>query len=159
MDRWIGGGLTLAALLLYFVVVPTEIVVPRIQVGGGVGGMAASPLFFPRLMAALLGILGIFLFVRAHSRERNLRDGEGFILNAGEAVRVAGAVAILICYVLLLETVGYLLLTPVALGALCVFLGYRRWLVLLITAAGFTALVYFGFRYGMKILLPEGPFY
>ena len=28
----------------------------------------------------------------------------------------------------------------------------------MITSAGFTALVYYGFRYGMKILLPEGPF-
>jgi hypothetical protein len=44
----------------------------------------------------------------------------------------------------------------VTLVALCVFLGYRRWLVVLVTAAGFTVLVYVGFRYGMKILLPEG---
>jgi putative tricarboxylic transport membrane protein len=156
MDRWVGGGLVLTALLLYFVVVPAEIVAPRIQVGGGVGGIAASPLFFPRLMAALLGMLGIVLFVRGHSRERNLRDGEGFAFDRSEAVRIIGTAAILIAYMLLLETIGYLLLTPVTLIALCAFLGYRRWFVVVVIAAVFTVLVYVGFRYGMKILLPEG---
>lgn len=158
MDRRLGSGIVVAALLLYFVVVPAEIVMPRFEVGGGVGGIAASPLFFPRLMAAVLGLLGLFIFLRGHERERNLRDAEGFAIDAGELGRVAGAAAILIAYALLLETAGYLLLTPITLVALCVFLGYRRWTVLLITSAGFTALVYFGFRYGMKILLPEGPF-
>ena len=156
MDRWLGGGIVLAALLLYFWIVPSEIVAPRFEVGGGVGGIAASPLFFPRLMAAILGVLGIFLFLRGHDRERNLRDGEGFMIDVSELGRIAGAAAILIAYALLLDIVGYLLLTPAALVALCAFLGYRRWAVLILTSAGFTAVVYFGFRYGMKILLPEG---
>ena len=107
-------------------------------------------------MAALLGALGVIIFVRGHSRSRNLRDGEGFPFEPSEAIRLAGTTAILIAYAVLLETVGYLLLTPVALVALCVFLGFRRWFVMLVTVAGFTALVYVGFRYGMKILLPEG---
>ena len=158
MDRWLGSGIVLAALLLYFWIVPSEIVAPRFEVGGGVGGIAASPLFFPRLMAALLGVLGVFLFVRGHKRERNLRDGEGFAIDLGELGRIAGAAAILIVYALMLESVGYLLLTPIALVAMCIFLGYRRWSVLMMTSAGFTALVYYGFRYGMKILLPEGLF-
>ena len=96
MDRWLGSGIVLAALLLYFWIIPSEIVAPKFQVGGGVGGIAASPLFFPRLMAALLGVLGVFLFLRGHKRERNVRDGEGFVIDLGELVRVAGASAILI---------------------------------------------------------------
>ena len=156
MDRWVGGGILVAAMVLFVWVIPAQITIPRFEVGGGVGGIAASPLFFPRLMAALLGILGIVILVRGHTRERNLRDGEGFPFEPGEVLRVAGAAAIVIAYTLLLETVGYLLLTPVALVALCVFLGFRRWFVLLLTAVVFTALVYVGFRYGMKILLPEG---
>jgi len=156
MDRWIGGGIVVASMALFVWVLPAQITFPRIEVGGGVGGIAASPLFFPRLMATLLGTLGVIIFLRGHSRERNLRDGEGFAFERSEAIRVAGAAAILIAYAVLLETVGYLLLTPVALVAFCVFLGYRRWFIVLVTVAGFTALVYFGFRYGMKILLPEG---
>lgn len=156
MDRWIGGGFLVTAIALFFWVLPAQIAIPRFEVGGGVGGIAASPLFFPRVMAALLGILGVVIFVRGHSRSRTLRDGEGFACESREAVRVAGATAILIAYAVLLETVGYLLLTPVTLVALCAFLGFRRWLAALATAAGLTALIYFGFRYGMKILLPEG---
>ena len=158
MDRWLGSGIAAAALLLYFWIIPSEIVSPKIEVGGGVGGIAASPLFFPRLMAALLGVLGLFVFARGHARERNLLDGEGFAIDLGELGRIAGAAAILIVYAALLESVGYLLLTPIALVAMCVFLGYRGWFVLMLTSAGFTVLVYYGFRYGMKILLPEGLF-
>lgn len=156
MDRWVGGGIAVAATALFVWVLPAQITIPRIEVGGGVGGIAASPLFFPSLMAALLGALGFIIFLRGHSRSRNLRDGEGFAFERSEALRVAGTAAILIGYAVLLETVGYVLLTPVTLVALSVFLGFRRWWVLLVTAVGFTALVYIGFRYGMKILLPEG---
>lgn len=157
MDRWVGGGIVVAAMALFVWVLPAQITFPRFEVGGGVGGIAASPLFFPRLMAALLGALGVIISVRGHSRERNLRDGEGFAFESREAFRVAVTAAILVAYAVLLESVGYLLLTPVTLVALCVFLGFRRWFVLLVTAVAFTGLVYVGFRYGMKILLPEGP--
>ena len=156
MDRWVGGGIVVAATALFVWVIPAQITIPRFEVGGGVGGFAASPLFFPRLMATLLGMLGLAIFVRGHSRSRNLSDGEGFPFEVGEVLRVAGTAAILIAYTLLLETFGYVLLTPLTLIALCVFLGFRRWFVLLVTAVGFTVLVYVGFRYGMKILLPEG---
>src|SRR5688572_6855328 len=106
-------------MALFIWVLPAQIAIPRFEVGGGMGGIAASPLFFPRLMAGLLAALGFMIFVRGHSRSRTLRDGEGFAFEPSEATRVAGAIAILIAYALLLETVGYLLLTPVALVALC----------------------------------------
>jgi hypothetical protein len=153
----LGGALVLGAALLYLVVIPAEITVPKIAVGGGMGGIAASPIFFPRLAAALLGVLGAILLVRGHTRRQSLGDGEGFPFDRIEVMRFAGGAAILAVYAALLDSVGYLLLTPAALVLLCVFLGYRRWLVITVTAVAFTALVYFGFRYGMKILLPEGP--
>lgn len=156
VDRWIGAALAAFAVLLFAVIVPAEINVPRFEVGGGIGGIAASPLFFPRLMAVLLGLLGVSLFVRGHTRARSLADGEGFAFVAAEILRVAGAVAILALYAACLDALGYVLATPLALVALCAFLGYRRWPVVLATAAGFTAIVYGIFRYGMKILLPEG---
>ena len=156
MDRWVGAGIAAFALLLYVVIIPAQVEVPRFEVGGGLGGVAASPLFFPRLIAVVLGVLGASLFVRAYTRARSLANGEGFPFVLQESLRVVGTVAIVAVYAALLETIGYVLLTPVALVALCVFLGYRRWTVTLVTAAGFTAIVYGIFRFGMKILLPEG---
>ena len=156
MDRWVGVAIVAFAVLFYLFVIPAQITVPRFEVGGGVGGMAASPLFFPRLMAVVLGLLGASLFVRGYTRSRSLRNGEGFPFVALEGARVAGTVMIVAAYAALLETVGYVLLTPVALVALCAFLGYRRWWITLATAVIFTAIVYGIFRYGMKILLPEG---
>jgi putative tricarboxylic transport membrane protein len=156
VDRWLGGALVLAALLFYFVVVPAEIVIPRIQVGGGVGGGAASPLFFPRLMAVVLGFLGVLIFLRGQSRAETLLAGEGFAFGIAQAVRVAGTAAILVAYLALLDWIGYLLLTPIALASLSLLLGFRRWLLLAIVATAVPTTIYLGFRYGMKILLPEG---
>jgi putative tricarboxylic transport membrane protein len=156
VDRWLGGALVLAALLFYFVVVPAEIVMPRFQVGGGVGGAAASPLFFPRLMAGLLGFLGILIFLRGHTRTQTLDAGEGFAFGKVQAVRVGGTAAILAIYLALLDPIGYVLLTPVALASLSLFLGFRRWLTVVIVAVAVPAAIYVGFRFGMKILLPEG---
>ena len=156
MDRWLGAALVAAALLLFFVVLPAQIATPRIAVGGGVGGAVAHPLFFPRLIAVLLGFFGVLIFLRRRSRAETLRDGEGFAVGATEAARVGGTVAILVAYSALLDVVGYVLLTPVALASLAVFLGFRRWPVITAVAVGVTALVYVGFRFGMKILLPEG---
>ena len=156
MDRWLGAALVVAALLLFFVVLPAQIVTPRIAVGGDVGGAVAHPLFFPRLIAVLLGFFGVLIFLRGHSRAETLRDGEGFAFGIAEAVRVGGTGAILVAYSALLDVVGYVLLTPVALASLAVFLGFRRWPMLVAVAVGVSALIYVGFRFGMKILLPEG---
>lgn len=156
MDRWVGAAIVAFAVAFYVLIIPAEITVPRFEVGGGVGGIAASPLFFPRLMAVLLGLLGASMFVRGYAREQSLRNGEGFPYVPSEVLRVAGTVAILAVYATLLEAVGYVLLTPIAMVALCAFLGYRRWWTTFATAAIFTAIVYGIFRYGMKILLPEG---
>jgi hypothetical protein len=156
VDRWLGGALLLGAVLLYFVVVPAEIVLPRIQVGGGVGGAASSPLFFPRLMAVVLGFLAVLILLRGRSRAETLLAGEGFAFGRGQAVRVCGTAAILAAYLALLDSIGYLLLTPVALAGLSILLGFRRWLTLAIVAVFVPTTIYVGFRFGMKILLPEG---
>jgi len=158
VDRWLGGALVLGALLFYFVVVPAEIVIPRFQVGGGVGGAAASPLFFPRLMAVLLGFLGVLVFLRGQSRAATLVAGEGFAFGWVQAGRVGGTAAILVAYLALLDWIGYLLLSPVALASLSILLGFRRWLTLAIVAIAVPTTIYLGFRFGMKILLPEGFF-
>jgi putative tricarboxylic transport membrane protein len=156
MDRWLGAGLVAAALVLYVVVLPAQIATPRFQVGGGVGGLAASPLFFPRLTAVVLGLLGAVLFLRGRTRAETLADGEGFAFGPGPAGRVGGVALLLVLYLALLDPVGYLLLTPPALAALMAFLGFRRWPVVVPVAVLTTAVVYYGFRWGMKILLPEG---
>jgi hypothetical protein len=156
MDRWVGGGLVAAALVLYLVVLPAQVTIPRIQVGGGMGGVAASPLFFPRLMALFLGLLGAVIFLRGQSRAETLADGEGFPFSRGPAVRVGGTVLLLVLYLALLEPVGYVLVTPVVAVALMTFLGFRRWGITVAVALLTTVLIYAGFRWGMKILLPEG---
>lgn len=156
MDRWIGGGIVVAAMALFVWVIPLQITIPRFEVGGGVGGAAASPLFFPRLMAVMLGFLGVLIFLHGQSRAETLLAGEGFAFDRAQAVRVGGTAAILVVYLALLDLIGYLLLTPVALASLSILLGFRRWLTLAIVAVAVPGTIYLGFRFGMKILLPEG---
>jgi len=158
VDRWLGSVFVLGALLLYFVVAPGQVSMPRLRLGEGGGTFVLSPLFFPRLVAVALGLLGALLFVRGRSREEALRDGEGFALSGAELARIGGTVLIMVLYLAALEPLGYLLATPLALAALMVFLGSRRWGLIIVVAIAATAVVYVGFRKGMLILLPGGIF-
>lgn len=158
MDRWVGSALILGAVLLYLVV-PAQVSVPKIRVGGGEGGIASSALFFPRVVAVALGFLGLLLFLRGRSRLETVRDGEGFRVGGREAVRIGGTLSIMVLYVASLPVLGYLLATPLAQAAMMVFLGFRRWGVIAALAVLTTAVVFVGFRWGMLILLPEGMVY
>ncbi len=156
MDRWLGSLLTIGALVLYFLVAPAQVAMPKVRLGSQEGAFALSPLFFPRLVAVGVGLLGGLLFFRGRSRPDTLRAGEGFRLPRQDAARVGGTLALLVLYLAGLDTLGYLLATPLALVALKVFLGARRWVVIGAVAVVTTVAIYLGFQKGMSIILPEG---
>lgn len=158
MDRTLGLFLVLGAALLYFLIAPAQVSMPRVRLGEG-GAFFLSPLFFPRLVAVGLAFLGFLLLLRGLPRADALRDGEGIHLPRRGAARAAGAVLILVLYIVSLGPVGYLVVTPLALMGLMLLLGARGWGSMLGVALGTTAAIYLGFQWGMLIILPEGIFY
>jgi putative tricarboxylic transport membrane protein len=63
---------------------------------------------------------------------------------------------ILLAYVYLIDILGYLVITPLALGLLMWYFGERRWLLILFSVIITTTSLFFFFRYIMYIILPEG---
>jgi len=69
----------------------------------------------------------------------------------------AGLLVLLVAYTLLLPRAGFLLTTPVLLGAVIWLLGLRSWASLVGTALGVTAVLYVFFGRFLHVLLPMGP--
>ena len=139
-DRWLGIAILVIGAFLYYETFFFHEVdwVPL--------GMA----FWPRLLLGSLGVLSVYFIIRG-----SLDEGPYERL-----VPMAFAVLLgCIGYVLLIDAVGWLLLTPVFLFALTVFLGdrSRRTFVHAAMSAAFgTIVVYFIFHYGLDVQLPEG---
>ena len=74
----------------------------------------------------------------------------------GSRARVITTFMIILAYVFLIGILGYLVITPVALGLLMWYFGERRWLLILSIAILTTAGLFCFFRYIMYIILPEG---
>lgn len=142
-DFFIGLGL-LAVALVYF---QQSFTILR-----GFASDRLGPAFFPRMLALTLAALALTLIVRAvtgrsdPSRPPEIRVGV-----------FAAVVGLLVVYAFVLPAVGFLLATPVLLGAVIWLLGLRRWGAVLGTAVGATAVLYFAFARALHVLLPMGP--
>ena len=125
------------------------------RVGGGIDAAG-----YPRLLAGLTILLGIALAGRALWKWRSARPGlAGDPDEAGQGggkLRAALSFAVLLLYTLLLEPLGFLLATPLAVGALLRIVGRRGAVHAALAAIAFTAAIFVFFRYGVNIVLPEG---
>lgn len=123
------------------------------RVGGGIDAAG-----YPRLLAGLTVLLGIALAGRALWKWRRARPGPGGDAagQGGGRVRAALSFAVLLLYTLLLEPLGFLVATPLAVGALLRIVGGRGALHSAAAAIAFTAAIFVFFRYGVNIVLPEG---
>ncbi len=144
-DRIIGSLLLLLALAYYWLTYGIEV---------GLASDLLGPTFFPRTLAILLVVASAALVVRS----LRARRGEGEEPPpAGDAPhRLVWTLALTVAYLLLLPRAGYLLLTPVYLGAFAYLLGYRSWKPLVGTAVGVTVALYLIFGRMLGVRLPRG---
>jgi len=111
-----------------------------------------GPAFFPRLLALALGVLALLLITRALAGRSDL--------SRPPAIRTgvfAGVLALMVAYAFLMPRVGFLIATPVLLGAVIRILGLRNWTTLVGTALGVTVVLYVIFGRALHVLLPMGP--
>ena len=123
------------------------------RVGGGIDAAG-----YPRLLAGLTVLLGLGLAGRALWRRRAARPGPAADAAGagGGRARAALSFAVLLLYTVLLEPLGFLLATPLAVGALLRIVGRRGPVHAAVAAVAFTAAIFVFFRYGVNIVLPEG---
>ena len=64
--------------------------------------------------------------------------------------------AIIIVYALLWEPVGFLIATPLAMAAMMLLLGYRRYVMIAIFSLGTTLIVFGAFSFFLNVNMPLG---
>ena len=118
----------------------------QVKLGIGPAGM-------PRFVAVLLMVLGLAQTVMAVST--GVKPPE-LKMDKKAASLFAAAVAMSVAYVLLVETIGFLILTPLLLIGLMVLFGERNLVKMLIIAAVTTACIWLLFTKVFMIFLPVG---
>ena len=141
-DGVIGLGL-LAFAALYFQ--------QSFSINTGFASDLLGPTFFPRLLAAALALLALMLVARAAWNRSDRAPPPA--ARVGVFIGVVGLTA---AYALFLPVVGFLLATPVLVGAVIALMGLREWRPLLGTAIAVTVVLYLVFVRFLHVLLPPG---
>jgi hypothetical protein len=115
-----------------------------------------SPAVFPKLSVFLIAGFSIVLIVSGLRWKHGVPSEDRRALGMGSRARVITTFMIILAYVFLIGILGYLVITPLALGLLMWYFGERRWLLILSIAILTTAGLFGFFRYIMYIILPEG---
>lgn len=149
------GGVLLVFSVVVYLIIPAEIEeLRRYDASTGL-----SPAVFPKLSVFLIaGLSAIIILSSLRSKDAAPREDRP-ALKTGTRARVITTFIILMAYVYLIGTVGYLVITPLALGLLMWYFGERRWPIILSLVILTTTGLFYFFRYIMYIILPEGIFF
>lgn len=120
----------------------------------GLASDLLGPQYFPRRLAVAMALASAWLVIRSFvPGARHNRP------STAEAERLSNlwiALGLTVVYLLLLPHVGFLVLTPVLLGAFTWVLGYRKWVPLVGTAVAVTFSLWFVFASLLGVRLPPG---
>lgn len=113
-----------------------------------------SASFFPTLVAVIMIICSLSMLVKAIIKPEIRKP-----LSASEKKGLLrGVLTILVCflYVIAFKPVGYIISSMLAVFALMVIFGNRRWGLITVITICFPILLYVAFRFGLRIKLPVG---
>jgi len=117
-------------------------------------GSLPGPGFVPQIAAVLLAISGAIAALRSMLEVRS----EPGATDSSETTlwRAIGTIVALACFVGLFEWAGFLLATPLLLGATAWLAGAKKWGDILALAVGGTAVFYWLFAKVLSSQLPVG---
>jgi len=145
----IAGILGIALCFLIFYLTSTF---PEDQV------VSVGPAFFPRLVAAGLGIFSAILLLRACTH-KYLETHSGFSFKDREIQRGIVSFGATVIYCLFFEYLGFITCTIIYLIFLMLLLKDQHYVQLTITSIAVTIAVFFIFRILLNITLPLGTLY
>lgn len=136
------------ALIVYFLVIPAQVYVPRAFVG-----TANSPAFLPKLICILLAVLSaVYLLNSIIAIRREATQGHARMSDWAIA---GGMVAICLAYVGGILALGLTLASAVCVAGTIYFFGERRYVLIAGIALILPALLWYFFVKVANILLPE----
>ena len=114
---------------------------------------APGPGFFPALIAAVLVLLSLFLMIKGGKEE-----SEEDAVSAPAITRMLVLFAALVAYFLLLEYLGFVVVSFLLMFFLFLWVGRQRWYVAFLSAVACIGLAYVLFDILLKSNLPRGVF-
>ena len=116
-----------------------------------------GPEFFPRRLAVGLFICSTVLVLQSLLKKTTNDKPAPTISPLDKNMqRLLLGIAIIIIYALCLEPVGFIIITPLAMFAIMLLLGFRKYLFMALFALAATAIVFSVFSYVLNITLPLG---
>lgn len=147
-DLWVGVGTAVLFAYLLLVVIPNQIRTPA-----SIANIVMSPAFWPAAIAVLAIVLGLALAAKAFITGSADDDGE----SSPTTWRSLASIGIMIGYYLLLEPLGIVLASVIAMPALSALFGERRVVMLAPIALLLPVGLYFFFTEVAHIPMPLGP--
>ncbi len=124
----------------------------------GVGNLHAPQAgFFPFVAGIALGALSVTLLVSTTPRQQNLTaKREGLSFDTLKISRVFFVAMALFLYPLLLNTLGFILITAVLIGFLLRAVEPQKWYIVITGALSAPLVAYLLFHVFLKVTLPQG---
>lgn len=117
---WAGLVLTAIGMAIVLILIPYGVVEPR-----KVKYAALSPSYYPRIVAIALVLLGIVVAVRG-GLEKPQNETKDLGRRPDATVRIVSVLALLTVYALLVEPLGFVLSSMLALTCLTLLAGERK---------------------------------
>lgn len=117
-----------------------------------------GPGFWPKFILIAMMILSLWVAVDAF-RARKKSAGEKVseaAKSAGGRIRFFSALILIIAYLILINIIGFIALTPFFLIAFMILLGEKSWFWMIILSMGMTILIILAFTQAMYVPLPRG---
>lgn len=148
-DRWLGPLIMLLALLWLVLIYQ--------YIPGSRGEGEPGPRAFPIVLGVVLFGLGVLITVSAVSTGRKALLSAEKPATRREITIVAGTFGLLLLYAFLMETVGFLIATPVIILLTMVgIMQMRNWFFMLLMTAGVTLGCWLFFVVLLKTPMPHG---
>jgi hypothetical protein len=113
-----------------------------------------GPGFWPKFLMILSVLIGIDAF-RARKKSSEGKSSE-LVKGAGSRIRFFSALILIIAYLILLNIVGFVALTPFFLVAFMILLGEKSWPWMIGLSIGMTVIILLAFTQAMYVPLPRG---
>ena len=148
------GGVTIAfACLALFVVIPTGVENP-----GQINVMALGPSFWPSVIAIFICSMGILVALQSYRSHRNRKSSEADGPANFAPARWIGALGLLAGYYLLLDILGMVVTSALALLTFMLLGGERRPVLIVAITVILPVALFLFFRYVANVSIPMGIF-
>lgn len=148
------GVLGIVVGIVLFVITPDQVERPRLLFGQTPSGL--DPDFFPRMVAVLFVVTGLWLMWRA----RSLVEDNGIRSLDGEAItNLLVTVLSILVLALVMPKLGFVISATVLLVVLSTYYGNRNAIAGIAVSVGVPLIFYNMLRVWLLVVLPQNPFF